>query len=188
MVRNMWRTQPQSLVDFSHEVVNHGNEQYFRCLANPAIYSLMKNWMQTHDSSFINSLVEGNAYQRAIELSQTQQHSERAPQLIQELPLAEPTGRIAVWSETHSNASRASVRANCEGAEILFYGMDKRARHMPTEIDAVIWVTTGSDHSAYYSIKHKCNARGIPFYHVNQPGVDALVTQIHNHAYLSLQK
>lgn len=194
-LRNMWATQPESVVMFASEVVAYQESaQLFMAMENPALYGYIKACLRRAPSeSFgkeINAVApNGNSYQAlhealiaAVALRQPAAAAGKAAEDNGEGEMAAPLHvlpltSIIVWGN-YSFDIQARIRQELPEADIRFYNKFRRAKFLPQDADAVLWETPGSEHSAYYAVKLTCSKRGVPFYHINQPGYEAVVSLV----------
>lgn len=194
-LRNMWATQPESVVRFAFDIVTYReSEQMFTTLENPSLYADIKEWLrQTGSESFGRAISavapNGNLYQSlhaALTIKQPAADAgdvaaNEAEQGVSESLPGMNLQRIVIWgkysAETQERIEQV-LQASGMLLRITFYSMFRRAKSLPIDADAVFYATLGAEHSPYYALKAMCAKRGVPFFHINQPGYEAVVSMV----------
>lgn len=168
-LRNMWMTQPQSLLGFAGEVVKYRDDKLvFEGIASPGIYRLMKEHL-LRDGSFRDALTASVSQAKP---AQNYEFSQEIENSIQKIPLS----KIVICGDRFSSEAQRVISQELFPIIPVFYNSMKRERNLQFETDAVFCVASKIDHNSYYLMRRICRSHEIPFYHLNKKGIDSVVS------------
>ncbi len=192
-LRNIWRTQPGILARFAQDIIAYKElPLLFEALQNNSLYSKIKEWQHAHPKESLGGILEAiasneNKYaalQEAFGTEKTETAATGSPKVaaanheesIRRISLK----KVIIWSDTYTTEMQRRIEEELMQQSItpVFYDRFKRAKYASIDADAVLWTTPYSEHSGYYAVKNTCSKNGVPFFHVNRPGADAVISFI----------
>ena len=189
-LRNIWKTQTDSLEEFSTDVVElYDTEGFQMVLRSPILFSSYKQMLGSKGSDFgakikeISLTQKTNLY-RALHRFLIPE-SPYSPIEIEEVPEAEKidiskfksASRVIVWGGQYSSDAKKRIRQSVPNRSVEVYDIFNKKTDVDglTQSDVIIWVTTSNNHPSYYAVKRHSKTKGIGFYHFSRSGTNALV-------------